>query len=92
MKYESSLFKEFAVCDLKHYKTGNVRSRSYSGNLFYMMTDGPWYQNPGQTLHLNRWHSDGAPKLKSSRALVRKRVEIHAAHTMNHKQNVPSLP
>lgn len=24
MKYESNLFKEFAVCDLKHYKTGNV--------------------------------------------------------------------
>ena len=24
LKYYSSLFKEFAVCDLKHYKTGNV--------------------------------------------------------------------
>jgi hypothetical protein len=23
-KYEDSLFKEFAVCDLKHYKSGNV--------------------------------------------------------------------
>lgn len=23
-KYYSSLFREFAVCDLKHYKTGNV--------------------------------------------------------------------
>lgn len=27
-KYYSSLFREFAVCDLKHYKTGNV-SHSY---------------------------------------------------------------
>ena len=23
-KYEASLFREYAVCDLKHYKTGNV--------------------------------------------------------------------
>lgn len=23
-KYEASLYREFAVCDLKHYKTGNV--------------------------------------------------------------------
>jgi len=27
VKYESSLFKEFAVCDLKHYKSGNVALR-----------------------------------------------------------------
>ena len=26
VKYESTLFKEFAVCDLKHYKSGNVSS------------------------------------------------------------------
>ncbi|KAF8318369.1 hypothetical protein DL93DRAFT_2030954, partial [Clavulina sp. PMI_390] len=26
-KYEASLFKEFAVCDLKHYKSGNVALR-----------------------------------------------------------------
>lgn len=25
-KYYSSLYREFAVCDLKHYKSGNVRS------------------------------------------------------------------
>ena len=24
-KYYDSLYKEFAVCDLKHYKSGNVR-------------------------------------------------------------------
>ena len=24
-KYYDSLFREFAVCDLKHYKSGNVR-------------------------------------------------------------------
>lgn len=24
-KYYSSLYREFAVCDLKHYKSGNVR-------------------------------------------------------------------
>jgi len=28
-KYEDSLFKEFAVCDLKHYKNGNVRPNSH---------------------------------------------------------------
>ncbi|KAF8591210.1 hypothetical protein K439DRAFT_1327808 [Ramaria rubella] len=26
-KYEDSLFKEFAVCDLKHYKSGNIALR-----------------------------------------------------------------
>lgn len=26
-KYYSSLYREFAVCDLKHYKSGNVRAR-----------------------------------------------------------------
>jgi len=25
-KYYDSLFREFAVCDLKHYKSGNVRT------------------------------------------------------------------
>jgi protein FRA10AC1 len=25
-KYYDSLFREFAVCDLKHYKSGNVRA------------------------------------------------------------------
>ena len=25
-KYYDNLFREFAVCDLKHYKSGNVRS------------------------------------------------------------------
>lgn len=25
-KYYSSLYREFAVCDLKHYKSGNVRN------------------------------------------------------------------
>ena len=24
-KYYSSLYREYAVCDLKHYKSGNVR-------------------------------------------------------------------
>ena len=28
-KYYSNLFREFAVCDLKHYKSGNVRARLY---------------------------------------------------------------
>ena len=37
-KYYDNLYKEFAVCDLKHYKSGNVRqSRSltkiYNGRL-----------------------------------------------------------
>lgn len=27
-KYYSALYREYAVCDLKHYKTGNVRSIS----------------------------------------------------------------
>jgi len=27
LKYEATLFKEFAVCDLKHYKSGNVALR-----------------------------------------------------------------
>lgn len=26
-KYYDSLFREYAVCDLKHYKSGNVRLR-----------------------------------------------------------------
>jgi len=26
-KYYANLYREFAVCDLKHYKSGNVRSR-----------------------------------------------------------------
>lgn len=25
-KYYSALYREYAVCELKHYKTGNVRS------------------------------------------------------------------
>lgn len=25
LKYYDSLYREFAVCDLKHYKSGNVR-------------------------------------------------------------------
>ena len=29
MKYYTSLYREFAVCDLKHYKSGNVRSLSF---------------------------------------------------------------
>jgi hypothetical protein len=29
-KYYDSLYKEFAVCDLKHYKSGNVREPSSS--------------------------------------------------------------
>lgn len=27
-KYYDSLYREFAVCDLKHYKSGNVRALS----------------------------------------------------------------
>lgn len=27
-KYYDTLFREFTVCDLKHYKSGNVRSSS----------------------------------------------------------------
>jgi protein FRA10AC1 len=27
-KYYDTLFREFAVCDLKHYKSGNVRTPS----------------------------------------------------------------
>lgn len=29
LKYEASLFREFAVCDLKHYKLGNVSLQRY---------------------------------------------------------------
>jgi protein FRA10AC1 len=29
-KYYDNLFREFAVCDLKHYKSGNVRSPLFS--------------------------------------------------------------
>lgn len=32
-KYYSSLFREFAVCDLKHYKSGNVRLLSWLAEL-----------------------------------------------------------
>ena len=28
-KYYDSLFREYAVCDLKHYKSGNVRFQSF---------------------------------------------------------------
>ena len=30
-KYYDNLFREFAVCDLKHYKSGNVRSLLFHG-------------------------------------------------------------
>ena len=30
-KYYSSLYREYAVCDLKHYKSGNVRAKRLPG-------------------------------------------------------------
>jgi hypothetical protein len=32
-KYYDNLFREFAVCDLKHYKSGNVRTPPFSVSL-----------------------------------------------------------
>jgi protein FRA10AC1 len=29
-KFYSNLWKEYAVCDLKHYKSGNVSEHAYS--------------------------------------------------------------
>ncbi|KAF8503840.1 folate-sensitive fragile site protein Fra10Ac1-domain-containing protein [Gautieria morchelliformis] len=58
MKYEASLFKEFAVCDLKHYKSGNIALRwrtedevlSGAGESSCGNTRCPYYDTPADSV------------------------------------------
>lgn len=67
-KYYSSLYREFAVCDLKHYKSGNVCHSNYFGSL--------------QTDLIFSLHYDGVQKQKCSPELERQAVEIRGVCIM----------
>lgn len=73
VKYYRGLFKEFALVDLKHYKSGQVRIPF------------PSYFSNGILIRVSSLPSAGAPNPKSSRASDNSRVETRAVRTTRQK-------
>ena len=72
-KYYSSLYREYAVCDLKHYKSGNVR---------YMLP--PSSRIRGLTTTSDSSRSVGEQRKKSFPAQAKAPVVIHAVRCITH--------
>lgn len=70
-KYEDSLFKEFAVCDLKHYKSGNVCVYTDIGMVLVKLM-----------CYFARSPCAGARKMRSCLELAKPHVVIPAVRTM----------
>jgi hypothetical protein len=73
-KYYTSLYREFAVCDLKHYKSGNVRFL-----LFLRKFSSDDFNHTNDSLHYV-----GEPKKRSLQAQERRHAEIHDANATLH--------
>ena len=72
-KYYSSLYREYAVCDLKHYKSGNVNV--FDGSDSIRLSD-------QLILILHSLRCAGAPKLKSYQEQGKLLAAIPAAHSI----------
>lgn len=75
-KYYSSLFREYAVCDLKHYKSGNVCSNQFDLESLLSL--------------LYSSHCDGGQRLKSFPGQDKTPAVTHDASITNLPELSPS--